>query len=310
MSVVLNAEPLNYSSNAVNYWEAEGYEYRAASWDELLKEKNEGVKVLIVRLAKFINRDIIELFPDLEFIISATTGHDHIDINILKEKGVKLVSLRGSNEFLKTIPSTAEHTWAILMSLVRHIPQSYNHVMNGGWNRDLFRGNQLAGKIFGIVGLGRTGTKVAHYARAFGMSVCYYDPYQNSTELQKYTSLKALVRNSDFISLHIHLDKETTNLISSDIIEHFKHGSFLINTSRGKIVDEQAIISALSSGTLKGYGTDVVATELTNLDASPLISAMNDGLNVLVTPHIGGATIEAMHSCEEFIVKKFFVSKF
>src|SRR6185295_17876891 len=113
----------------------------------------------------------------LKVIVTAATGVDHIDTDYATARGIEVLSLRGESEFLESVSASAEHTWALLLALVRRIPQAFASVQRGEWNRDLFRGHELKDKRLGIVGLGRVGRKVAIYARAFGMRTAAYDPY-------------------------------------------------------------------------------------------------------------------------------------
>ena len=178
--IVLNAEPLGYSVKAIESWKQKGYTYKESGWKEILNEDSfANVHILIVRLAQKIDKVILEKFPDLKMLVSATTGLDHIDQDELIKRNIKLVSLRGQDEFLKTIPSTAEHTWALLLALIRNIPAANEDVRSGNWERDRFRGYQLKEKMLGIIGLGRTGKRVAGYAQAFDMQVQYFDPFVN-----------------------------------------------------------------------------------------------------------------------------------
>ena len=300
--IVLNAEPNGYSQKAIENWKAKGYKYKASGWDEIINTDTfPGVHILIVRLARKVDRAIVEKFPSLTHLVSATTGLDHIDTDVLHEKNIKLVSLRGQDDFLRTIPSTAEHTWALLLALIRNIPAANEDVKKGNWQRDLFRGYQLKDKKIGIVGLGRTGTKVATYAKAFGMQVQFFDPYVTGNDYTKCNSLEELLSSSDIISLHVHLTAETEKLINAGNIKSVKSGSLLINTSRGKIIDETVVAAALHSKQIAGLATDVLATELSTLQSSPLWQAQQQNQNIIITPHIGGATNDAMWACEEFI---------
>jgi D-3-phosphoglycerate dehydrogenase len=304
MKIVLNAEPYNYSERARLTWEEKGYCYYASSWDEIYSvELWPEVEILIVRLAKKIDFEILLKFPSLKKIITATTGHDHIDLNALRDRSIDLVSLRGHDIFLKTIPSTAEHTWALLMALIRHIPAANEDVKSGNWQRDKFRGYQLKNKVIGIIGYGRTGKKVASYADAFDMHVQYYDPYVEEPDVKhrKNVDLINLLASSDIISLHVHLNENTVNLINIENIENAKRGALFINTSRGGIWDETAVIHALEKGKLTGVATDVLTTELSEIKNSPLWQAQQKGHNILITPHIAGATQDAMWQCEDFL---------
>lgn len=302
--VVLNAEPLGYSLKAIECWKQKGYTYKASGWDEILKRQlYDEVNILITRLAIKIDDQVLEKFPSLTHLVSATTGLDHIDITALDKRNIKLVSLRGQDDFLKTIPSTAEHTWALLLALLRNIPAANEHVKLGFWDRDRFRGYQLKGKTIGIIGLGRTGAKVASYARAFDMDVCYFDPFVDNSNYIKCGSLDTLLGMSDIISVHVHLNDSTQNLLAAHNTGMIKDGCLLINTSRGKIIDEEAVAQALVAGKISGIATDVLAGELDDIKKSPLWMAQQKEYNIIITPHIGGATYDAMWACEEFIAE-------
>lgn len=299
---IYNSEPFGYSAKAVQIWQQSGFEYLEGSWDNIHKKESfPKVSGLIVRLAEYLGGEILSKFPDLEFVVSATTGHDHLDLEAIESRGIKLYSLRPHKEFLDSIPSTAEHTWALLMGMLRKTASAGLDVVNGNWNRDNFRGNQLKGKVIGIVGLGRTGLKVAKYAEVFDMSVQYFDPYVDNPNYKKVDTLEGLFKSSDIVSLHVHLNDETEGMIDYGLLSKMNKGSFLVNTSRGKIWLEADVNRAINEGFLSGVATDVLSNELTNLAQSPLLKAAQEGKNVLITPHIGGATWEAMWGCEEFI---------
>ena len=300
---VLNAEPNGYSEKAIESWKQKGYVYKASGWDEIETTRSfDDVTILIVRLAKKINKSIINKFPNLTHLVTATTGLDHIDQESVKEKGIRLVSLRGHDDFLRTIPSTAELTWALLLALIRNIPAANEDVKSGHWDRDKFRGYQLKGKMLGIIGLGRTGKKVATYAQAFDMQIQYFDPYIFERSFHKCDQLEELLSSSDIISIHVHLDDETHHLINEHNISTIKKDCLLINTSRGNILDEGAVVKALISKEIRGIATDVLSTELEDIRSSPLWQAQQKNESVIITPHIGGASCDAMWACEEYIV--------
>jgi len=302
---VINAEPLNYSKKAISIWKESRYEYVASSWEEIENEiLFEDVLILIIRLNRYVDKTILDKFPNLKFLISATTGHDHIDLDYLKLIDVNLISLRGEDKFLKTIPSTAEHTWALLLTLIRKIPQANEHVKLGNWNRDLFKGFQLKDKTLGIIGLGRTGLKVAKYAKVFDMSIKYFDPFVENTDYFKCNNLQELLETSDVITIHIHLTENTINYINKKNINFVKKGALLINTSRGAICDEEALVKALKDRQISGIAVDVLSTEIENFKDSYLWKAQQEESNIIITPHIGGATYDAMWACEEFIIDK------
>ncbi len=303
---VINVEPHGYSFKAIELWNQKGFLYIEKSWEEIDKINEIEADVLIVRLKRKINIEVIKKFKNLKYLVSATTGLDHIDVNYLEECGIKLVSLKGQDEFLKTIPSTAELTWALLMNLIRKVSFANEDVKKGNWQRDQFRGFQLKDKTIGIVGLGRIGSIVAEYAKCFKMNVQYFDPYINDANFIKTDTLEILLKTSDIISFHIHLNENTTNLINTKNIHLLKKNCLLINTSRGKILDEISICEKLKRDEIGGIAVDVLSTELEDISKSYLWKAQQDGYNVIITPHIGGATWDAMWDCEEFIVKTFF----
>lgn len=301
--IVLNSEPNNYSQQAIEIWISNGYDYKTI--DNLLDIDKGRVEVLIVRLAKYVDDKFLNVYPNLKCVISATTGLDHINIDYLNSRNIKLYSLREHSDFLKTIPSTAEHTWALIMSLVRKIPQANEHVKEGGWDRDFFRGIQLKGKKIGILGLGRIGRKVAEYANAFEMEVIYYDPRVIDPQFKSVDSIEKLLSESDIATIHIHLSQETQKIINWALLEKVKPGMLLINTSRGYLLDELSIIKALENGLLGGIAVDVLVGENDSLVNNPILIAQRSGLNVIVTPHIGGATFDAMWACELYLVYYF-----
>jgi len=300
---VLNAETTGYSPKAISLWEEKGFSYKPSSWEEIQQTASfPGVTALIVRLQKKVDEQVLAKFPDLKLLISATTGHDHLDLNALQRRNIRLVSLRGQDAFLQTIPSTAELSFGLLLSLIRNIPAANESVKNGVWNRDLFRGYQLKNKTLGIIGMGRTGKKMAEYATAFGMNIVYVDPYVYLTGYEKLPDIPSLLRISDVVSIHVHLLPETTGLLNRENLSQTKKGAFLINTSRGDVWKEEEVARLLREKKISGVGADVLSGELANIRKSELWKAQQEGLNVIITPHLGGATYDAMWACEEFIV--------
>lgn len=265
-----------------------------------------GADALIVRLRFQIDREVFDAAPRLKAIVSATTGLDHIDGRVAAERGVTVLSLKGETEFLRTIKATAEHTWGLLLALVRRIPAASAAVAAGRWNRDEFRGRELAGRNLRIVGLGRIGRQVAEYGRAFGMHVAAVDP--NGADWPAYVErradLAALLADADVISLHVPLADETAGLLGARELAFAPRGCVVVNTSRGEILDEQALAGALRSRRLAGAAVDVLQGERLH-GTSPLRSCLGDpSINLIVTPHIGGATWESMARTEVFMARR------
>lgn len=300
---VLNIEPENFSVEAQKIW-SQFANYSTTTWETISGNKSNYIdtNILIIRLKKYLNADVLSLFPNLKFVISATTGHDHIDINELSKRKIQLISLRDETEFLKTIPSTAEHTWGLVLSILRNIPASNQSVKEGNWNRMQFKGYELKGKNLGIVGMGRLGKMVAMFGKAFGMNVSYYDPFVDDGDCGKSGSLSELMECADVITLHVHADDTTHHLINEENLSKLKKGAVLVNTSRGMIVDENAVIKYLKNNKLLGYATDVLHYENENFMKS-VIWKNHSKYNIIITPHIGGATWDAMWACEKHLAK-------
>ena len=262
--------------------------------------------ILFVRLGFKIDSEIIDRLPNLKYILSATTGTDHLDEDHFKAKGGKVVCLKGETEFLGSIPSTAEHTWALLLSLIKKVPSSFEHVKSGGWNRNLFKGNNLRGKRIGILGMGRVGMQVAKFATAFEMEIGFFDTAEKNVDYQKFDTAEKMFSWSEIICIHIPLNKENENFVDEKLLNFANEECLLINTSRGNVWDEKIVAEKILKAEISGVATDVLQNEL-DLDVlinSPLTDLANKGYNVIMTPHIAGATFESMAMTEKFIADK------
>jgi len=241
-----------------------------------------------------INQKILRLAKKLQVISTATTGSDHIDMIYAKSIGIKVFTLKEDKDLLQNLTPAAELSWALLMAVARKITAASKHVNSGLWNRDDFPGIMLKEKTLGIVGCGRLGQWMARYGSAFGMNVQGYDPFVKPWPKSiKKISLDQLFMTSDFISIHVHLTNETKGLISSDLIGIIKKGAILINTSRGKIIDELALLNALKSNQIAGAGLDVLDGE-PYIKAHPLVEYSINNSNLIITPHCGGYSPDAV----------------
>lgn len=308
MIQILNAEPLGYCDEARTILNRLGKVVEASlSRKELLSQLPD-YGVLIVRLAHQIDREVIDAGSCLKAIVTATTGLDHVDVDYAHSKGIEVLSLQGETVFLHTVSPTAEHTWALLLALLRRIPQAFASVQAGDWDRDKFRGNELDGKRLGIVGLGRLGRKVARYGIAFGMDVAAHDPYAKEwmDGVACMVMRSDLLQSSDVLTLHVPLNDETMGMIGASEMALMHPGSVLVNTSRGEIVNEVALIKALDSKNLAGAALDVVSQErnLEKRRISSILSYVRTHDNLLITPHIAGATRESMAKTEVFMARK------
>lgn len=246
---------------------------------------------LITLLTDRIDGDLMDLAgPQLKIISNYAVGFDNIDVKSATDRQI-VVTNTPSDEVNKAV---AEHTWALILGLARRVVEADEAVRRGGyhgWEPDIFLGTELNGKTLGIVGLGRIGTMVAQIGVAFGMNVLYNkskpDPEAESKFKVKFATLPDLLASADFVSLHVPLTDETRHMINKTTLAQMKNGSYLINTARGPVVSEIDLIEAIRSGKLKGAALDV-------FDNEPNVSAELIGMeNVILTPHIASATIEA-----------------
>ncbi len=265
--------------------------------------------VLVVRLKDKIDKSWMEKMPNLKIIASPTTGLNHLDVAEAEKRGIKLITLRGHTAFLDKITSTAEATLGLILAVTRKIPQAHYHVMTGGWNRDKFKGYQLAGQTLGILGLGRLGKMVAGYAASLGMKLIAADPHISEEEMAKFgvkkVSQEELLKNSDIVSVHVLLTDETRNLVKESDLQKMKPTAHLVNTARAEIIEKGALEKALKDKWLAGIATAVLWDE--EGDGSHLVKsdlwqmAKSGQHNILIVPHVGGATHDAMQITEEYI---------
>jgi D-3-phosphoglycerate dehydrogenase / 2-oxoglutarate reductase len=266
------------------------------------------LNVVIIRLKYLIDASLLAKVPALKVISTATTGLDHIDLQAAENRSIAVLSLRGETAFLKTVTATAEHTWGLLLALLRHIPQAHAAVVSGDWDRTKFFGRELQGRTLAIIGLGRIGQMVARYALAFRMRVIAFDPFQTEwvEGVERAESLRTALTNADVLSIHVPLSKETTHLIGAAEFHALKKGAIVLNTSRGAVLDEAALIDALERGHLGGAALDVIHDEYSPTSGlrDRLIGYAATHSNLLITPHLGGATHDSLEKVEIFMAEK------
>ena len=261
--------------------------------------------VLFIQLETLVDEELLQAAPHLKFVATATTGPDHIDLAVAAARNITVVSLQGEADFLRGITSTAELAFGLILALLRQLPAAWNDVSAGHWRGGNFRGRELSRKTLGIVGVGRLGSMLVPYGQAFGMNVIGHDP--RPTKVCPLVSLPELLERSDVVSLHVPLNEETRHLIDGAALRQMKPGAVLINTARGAAVDEAALLQALAGGQPAGYAADVLAGETAfagHCADHPLVQYARQHSNVLITPHIGGMTVEARAATDIFIAKK------
>ena len=257
---------------------------------ESLLEKIPEYDILIVRSKTKVDKQVIERATKLKIIGRVGVGLDNIDVEEASKRKIKIVSTPEASTV-----AVAELVFAFLLSLARSIPRADSSMKQGKWIKKELHGFELRGKTLGIVGFGRIGKAVAMRAKAFEMHVMAYDPFEprevfENLKIPRAGNLKELLSQSDIVSIHVPLTRETEHLFNEEMIFSMKPGAILVNTSRGKVVDTKALLKALKTGHLLGAALDVYENEPPK---EPWELELISLPNVIATPHIGAQTVEA-----------------
>ncbi|MCP4344210.1 MAG: D-glycerate dehydrogenase [Desulfobacterales bacterium] len=267
---------------------------------EMLIREIADCDAVVTLLSDKIDEKVLSSAPNLKIVANYAVGYNNIDISAAKKYRIMVTNTPGV-----LTNATAEIAFALLINLTRKIIEADKFTRDGkfiGWDPLLLMGDELKGKTIGIIGLGRIGQDMALKCRAFGMNIIYHNrkPADKKTEnalSAKYRQIDELLELSDVISIHTPLNQETHHLVNDDAFEKMKHGVYIINTSRGELIHEEALVRALQSGKVKGAGLDVyefepkVTKELLSME------------NVVLLPHIGSATIETRSKMSEMVAK-------
>jgi D-3-phosphoglycerate dehydrogenase len=261
--------------------------------------------VLWIRLRHRIDAEVLAAAPALKAIVSPTTGLNHIDVNEASRRGIDVISLRGETAFLDDVVATAEHTLALSLALMRRLPAAVRHAASGGWNRDAFKGREVRGSTMGIVGFGRLGRIVARQFAALGAVVLATDPDVDAGSVPSdimLLPLPALLERADLVTLHVNLCDRTHGFFGKAEFAAMAQGAWFVNTARGELIDEEALMRALDSGHLAGAALDVLANEdAGGMGEHRLVRYAQSHDNLVITPHIGGCTTESMSKTELFL---------
>lgn len=297
LPVVICADSFYMTDEAMKVLESAGKVILAEckSEDKLVEKlRNANAKVIISEYFPITGR-VIDASPTLKGVVVWGVGYDHVDIEAASEKGIYVANTRGSNA-----ESVAEHVFALMLGLSRKLLRTDAFVRKRGWvsREEAGLPHELMaqdsyGKTLGIVGLGAVGSRAARIARGFNMRVLAYDPYVSVEEAKEMgaelIALEKLLRESDFVTLHVILTEETRGMISTRELSLMKPTAYLINASRGPVIDEEALIKALKEKKIAGAGLDVFTQEPIDLE-NPLLKFNN----VDVTPHCAGKSEEAL----------------
>jgi D-3-phosphoglycerate dehydrogenase len=265
--------------------------------DELLDTVHDAA-ALVIRSATRVDDALLAAAPELVVVVRAGIGLDNVDVDAATRRGVMVVNAPQSN-----VLSAAEHTLALLLAQARNVPQADADLRRGDWNRSRWEGVEVYAKTLGIVGLGRVGVLVAQRAHAFGMQLLAYDPFVSADRARQLgvrlvPALDELVRQADFLTIHLPKTPDTIGLVDADLLAQAKPTLRIVNTARGGIIDEAALADALRDGRIAGAAIDVFATEPTV--ESPLFELPN----VVVTPHLGASTVEAQDKAGQTIAEQ------
>ncbi|NHF58949.1 hydroxyacid dehydrogenase [Flavobacteriaceae bacterium TP-CH-4] len=252
--------------------------YSEKSVDEIFLEQT--IDVIITRGKGQVTPEVLDACPSLQIIARCGVGLDNIAVEEASKRKIKVVNAPNSNA-----ATIAEHTIALLLMLQRNLYHAISAVKNGDWGwRSVYAGDEINGKTLGILGLGNIGKKVANIAKALGMQVIYWSAHKENVPYD-FLSFDEVLRQSDCITLHLPLTSETEHLINGTAFQKMKPNALLINTARGKIIDQAALLKALEEKQIAGFAADVLAMEPPEKN-NPLVAHPNS----LVTAHLGSLT--------------------
>src|SRR5262245_60971366 len=257
---------------------------------ELLPQVKDAV-ALVVRSETKVTKAVIEAAKDLRVVGRAGVGVDNVDVEAATQGGVVVMNTPGGNTI-----STAELTFAMILSLARKVPQAHASMAAGKWDRKQFQGAELAGKTLGVLGLGRIGSEVAKRAQAFGMRVLAYDPFLTEARARELgielQVLDGVYRNADYITVHMPVTDQTRGMLNAEAFARMKPKVCIVNCARGEIIVENDLLAALDSGKVAGAALDVYANE-----PLPADHPFRKHPAITLTPHLGASTAEAQEKC-------------
>ena len=265
--------------------------------DELLSIVKD-YQVILVRSRTKITQEIIQAASNAKIIARAGVGLDNIEVTAAEEKGIRVVNAPEA-----AINAVSELAVGNMISLARSIPLADSEMKRGKWIKKNLMGTELSGKYLGIVGVGNIGRNVGRIAKALRMNIIGYDPYPIDRDYIKevgliVTDLNTLIQSADFITCHVPLLEETKHLFNAELISNMKSTAYIINASRGGVIDETALYNALCNGSIAGAALDVFETE------PPINNLLIKLPNVICTPHIGAQTKEAQELTSIVIAEK------
>ncbi|GGH15516.1 hydroxyacid dehydrogenase [Alsobacter metallidurans] len=299
-------EPDAFSAKARAALESAGFEVRTFSSAHPLAAFLHEVDALFIRLGRFIDGDLLRLAPRLRWLISPTTGVTHIDTDAASARGVTVLTLAGNTHLIEHITSTPEHALGLTLALLRNYGRAFVTAENLHWDRDSVRGHMLAGQCVGLIGHGRVGRRLAQTFSALGCRVSLHDPTQitDGPDARRLPDADAVIASSDIVILAASYAPGDPVILDAARLDALA-GKFLVNIARGELIDEAALIERLERDLFAGVALDVIQNENAPANNLPRLAALTQNRNLLLTPHVGGATWQAMALTEEIMADMF-----
>ena len=302
----LLTEESGYSKNAIKIYSKLGKVFNNNNYINNIDEIN----VLVVKLNFNLNVNYLNKFKNLEFILTSTTGTTHIDIDYCKKKLIKIIKLESNDKELNKVTSTAELTIGMILVIVRNLHTAYfDFVKKKKNSRNHYIGRSLSNLSIGIIGYGRIGKMVSKMAKVFKMDVFIYEIDKKkiplNSKLKFVTSMKEIFIKSDIISIHIPYIYKNQHIINKKLFALTKNKPYLINTSRGELINDEDLFWALKNQKLSGAALDVLSDEYNCESLFYKKLNKNSQYNFFILPHLGGCTLDSMQITEDIIAKKF-----
>lgn len=268
------------------------------------------VNILSAPLGFYIDGQYMDKCPNLKVIISNTTGIPHIDSDAAKIRNIQVCALHNEQEFLETITPTVEHTIGLILASMRRIPSAHLFACSGQWDRRPWGSPRMLSRLkIGLIGYGRIGKRVANISKSLGMKVSWYDPNIDKEYEGRVNNIIELAQNSDILSLHAVSNIHTHNLVNREVLESLPHGATVINTARGELLELDALLDLLESKHIWAAGLDTIDGEYesdfpSTFYKSRVAEYARNHDNLILTPHIGGSTVDAWFETERRVIEK------
>lgn len=299
------AEAHNLSVAAIEVLLSSGDTELAQLDRESIRARGIDADVIWLKLGTQVDKDLLDSLPNLMCLACNTTGLSHIDLVEIERRGISVLSLKGETAFLSEIRATAELTLFLTLALLRRAKQAFSMAESGNWDRMALIGNDLDGKTVGLIGFGRLGRIAAELFLAFRAKVIACDitdvePMQG----MKMAGIEEVLAESDIVSLHASYTQGAPVILGETELAKLKEGAYLVNTARGELIDEAALLKCLQSGRISA-ALDVLANEQgQDLSQNPLVCFARESQNLILTPHLGGATRESSEKTEVFMAER------